>query len=124
MARILLIDDDQPVLEGLGRLLMAKKHQVNCAANPWEAILTLGSSPVDLIVLDQQMPGMQGGEFLTQLRADERFSSIPVIIMSGLDEQYVRSLMDGQDVQRVLTKGTSQFLDGLLQGIKELCPNA
>ena len=84
----------------------------------------LGSSPVDLIVLDQQMPGMQGGELLRHLRADERFSSLPVIIISGLEERYVRSLVDGQEVQRFVSKGTPKFVDSLLQGIKELCPNA
>lgn len=54
------------------------------AFNGQEAISIIESKPVDLIILDLQMPVMDGFEFLNWLKEHEEYSTIPVIVYSGM----------------------------------------
>ncbi len=56
------------------------------AFNGQEAINILKSKPVDMIILDLQMPVMDGFEFLNWLKDHEEYSSIPVIVYSGMTD--------------------------------------
>lgn len=54
------------------------------AFNGKEAISILESKPVDLVILDLQMPVMDGFEFLAWLKEHEEYKNIPVIVYSGM----------------------------------------
>jgi len=54
------------------------------AFNGQEAINIVETKPVDLIILDLQMPVMDGFEFLNWLKEHEEYASIPVIVYSGM----------------------------------------
>jgi putative two-component system response regulator len=68
----------------LRRLLEAFGCQVREAEDGVEALSLLDES-LDLILLDVQMPALDGFEFLGRLRDDDRFSDLPVIMVTGLD---------------------------------------
>ena len=61
-------------------------HTVVVAANGWEALLALDEAPVDLVLLDQMIPGMDGPTFLSILRNDQRRRATPVILVTALAE--------------------------------------
>jgi len=86
MRRILFVDDDSAVLEGLQRTLRSQQHQWEMAFAPGgEAALTLlEASPFDVIVSDMCMPGMDGATLLTQVR--ELYPHLVRIVVSGQTE--------------------------------------
>ena len=100
---ILIIDDNPDdveisrlVLEDLGR-----KEKVEAAGSGGEALRRLrnGMERPALILLDLKMPGMSGIDFLREIRADVRFRSIPVIVVtsSSLESDREESNVAGAD---------------------------
>jgi DNA-binding NtrC family response regulator len=67
---VLLVDDEPKVLSALKRLLRDEPYEVLTAGNAEEAAGVLGRAPVDLIVCDEEMPGMPGSEFLAKVARD------------------------------------------------------
>jgi CheY-like chemotaxis protein len=84
MKTILVVDDEYAMVEALSALLEDEGYQVATAANGEEALLCLsdGLTP-DAVLLDVMMPKLDGREVLRQLRADPKYSAIPVILMSA-----------------------------------------
>jgi two-component system probable response regulator PhcQ len=78
---VLLLDDEPHVLHALVRLLRKESYEIVTASSAEEAARILDSRPVDLIVSDEQMPGMSGTEFLAKV-ADE-FPNVVRIILTG-----------------------------------------
>ncbi|MCI2229249.1 response regulator [Polaribacter sp. MSW13] len=83
---ILLIDDDE--IERMKFRKVCEKNQFNhlvIEANDGEKAISLLNNPensFDLIILDLNMPKMNGFEFLKKLKRDNEFQHIPVVIMS------------------------------------------
>jgi len=86
MKRILFVDDEPKILEGLQRSLRAERHQWEVAfASGGEAALTmLAAAPFDVVVSDMRMPGMDGAALLETVR--QQYPSILRIILSGFTE--------------------------------------
>jgi len=64
---VLLIDDDPHILSGLQRVLHKEPYAILTAATAEEAAGILADQSVDLIVCDEEMPGMSGTEFLSHV---------------------------------------------------------
>lgn len=83
---ILVADDDALNAALLKDRLEAGGHRVTIAADGREALSRLNEGPVDLVLLDIMMPELSGYEALREIKRDERFREIPVIMIAGLDE--------------------------------------
>ncbi|MGH9686019.1 MAG: HDOD domain-containing protein [Candidatus Acidiferrales bacterium] len=86
MNRILFVDDEPKILEGLQRTLRSRRHEWEAAfASGGEAALTmLAAAPFDVVVTDMRMPGMDGNALLEVVR--QQYPSILRIILSGYTE--------------------------------------
>lgn len=82
---ILIVDDIVDNLKILSTVLTEKGYQVRCAKNGAMALITSKKNPPQLILLDIQMPDMDGYEVCQNLKADEVTRDIPVIFLSALD---------------------------------------
>ncbi len=96
--RVLLIDDAQADLTLLRHAFEAQPHPTELlTASGGHAALDLlrEGTPVDLIVLDLNMPGMDGFEVLDALKADAESQLIPVLVLtiSTDDDEVVRAYM-------------------------------
>lgn len=81
---VLVVEDDETLRESICSLLREEKIPVHAAANGLEALDFLSESQgTALIILDLMMPGMNGWELRSSLRADPRFSKIPILIISA-----------------------------------------
>jgi len=80
--RILVIDDEEHICTFFTRLLGREGYTVITAGNGQEALNILEHQAVNLIILDMNMPLMNGLEFLHKNR-DEEYSKVPVLMMSG-----------------------------------------
>lgn len=83
-ARILIVDDEEALREGLGAYLELEGYDVKTASSAEEA-MTLGLAGYDLILLDIMMDGMDGLEFAALLKKDPATASIPVIFLTARD---------------------------------------
>jgi len=86
MKRILFVDDEVNILDGLKRMLRTQRHEWEMAFAPGaEAALSLmEAAPFDVLVTDMRMPGMDGAALLEIVR--EKYPSVLRIILSGYTE--------------------------------------
>jgi DNA-binding response OmpR family regulator len=95
--RILLVEDEAPILDGLRALFSAQGFLPDCAADGPAALERLGSERYALVVLDLMIPGVGGMEVLRRLRA--RGDGTPVLILTarGAEDDVVAGLSAGAD---------------------------
>lgn len=82
-ARVLITDDDDMTLEML-QASLAGRYQVSLARSGKEALALAGREDFDLVVLDVDMPGMDGYATCSALKAEPRTAEVPVIFLSAL----------------------------------------
>jgi sigma-B regulation protein RsbU (phosphoserine phosphatase) len=83
----LLIVDDKPAnLRLLAAMLVEQGYKVRSAINGPLALMATQAAPPDMILLDINMPEMNGYEVCERLKADESTHDIPIIFISALDE--------------------------------------
>ena len=85
-ADILIVDDTPANLRMLGGMLAKQGYKSRPVPSGALALKAVESEPPDLILLDINMPGMNGYEVCEKLKADPRHRDIPVIFISALGE--------------------------------------
>lgn len=86
---VLVVDDEFASLEVLALLLIGEGFAAVMASSGEEALLRLSENRISLVITDYKMPKMDGSELCIQMLADERFASIPVIMVSSMFRQDV-----------------------------------
>jgi CheY-like chemotaxis protein len=87
MAKILVVDDTKLLSTLIARVLGSAGHQVEvalCATDAWKVLET---RPVDLMLLDLEMPHMGGLDFLDTLRKIPEWADLPTIVVSGRNDR-------------------------------------
>ena len=79
--RVLLVDDEADFRTITGKRLAMRGLQIHEASGGEEALELLAETPVDVVILDVKMPGMNGLETLDHIR--DRFPSVEVIMLTG-----------------------------------------
>jgi len=77
---VLVVDDERGPRESL-RMILSPTYEVLQASSGAEALEILRTLPVDLVTLDLNMPGMDGGDLMRTLRSD--FPQVEIIIITG-----------------------------------------
>ena len=80
---ILVVDDYDDIRNLLKRQLMARSHTVLTAASGREALELLHTHPVDLVLLDLMMPGINGVQVLERIKQSQTLRHLPVIVISA-----------------------------------------
>jgi DNA-binding response OmpR family regulator len=117
-ARILVVDDQAEIREMTATVLRGAGHAVTTADSGTEALRALRAAGFDLVLLDINMPGMDGWETLRLLRADEAAGSVTVAMFSVKGE--IRDKVQG------LQAGATDFItkpfavDELLERVARL----
>lgn len=101
-ANILVVDDLEANRDMLARRLQQLGHLVKSAESGADALQRLEDFAIDLVLLDLMMPEMDGIEVVRRMKADTRFASIPVVMVSANDE------MD--NVVRCIEMGAEDYL--------------
>lgn len=100
---ILLVDDDELILEAVTWLLESLGHQVTVAASGPEGLdLLRGGLPVDLLILDQNMPGLSGLETLAQVRAFR--PELQAFVATGYRDDQLTALVEANPRTLVIHK--------------------
>ena len=81
---ILLVDDEHDVAQGLAALLRARGYEVELARDGLEGLERLSRDPLpDLVLLDYEMPQLDGEEVLRRLRREGRTAHLPVLLATA-----------------------------------------
>lgn len=112
--RILVVDDERSIRESLSKILRAENYEVVLAENGQEAIEKHGAERIDLLILDLNMPVINGWATLDWLAAVNPL--LPVIIITGRSNQRALAETAGADI--LMEKPLDVPL--LLQTVREL----
>ena len=88
--RILVVDDDERNHRLLVAMLEAEGYTAGEAADGTQALELVRQSPPDIVLLDIMMPGMDGYEVAHALKADAATRSIPIVMVTALDDRASR----------------------------------
>lgn len=118
MSQAMVVDDSRTIRMILTRTLRDLGYQTIEASNGVEAWTVLGkaSEPLDLILLDWNMPEMTGIEFLRKLRADSRFDAVKLMMVTTETqvEQMVEALEAGAN-EYVMKPFTREVIEDKLR---------
>lgn len=104
MKKVLIVDDDTSAREALSLVLESQNIQCAEVGNGSEALEWLASNQADLIISDNQMPGLTGLDFIDQIQLHQQpANTSPVILLSGN--------LNEKDKARALKAGVFAILD-------------
>ena len=118
MSMILVVDDHAAIREPLAKLLRYEGYDTASAANGAEALAVVRERKPDLVVLDLQMPKMDGLTFLSEASRQLGGEGLPVIVVTGgLNLSQIRKAGEMPGVIGVMSKARFT-VDGLLSRIR------
>jgi signal transduction histidine kinase len=105
MHRILFVDDEPAIPKSLQRMLRsyAVEAETETAGSADEALERIARGGIDVIVSDVRMPGMDGIELLTRLKANPATQNVPVIMLTGSGDSTLRNI--------ALELGAAEFIN-------------
>lgn len=107
MATILVVDDSAVSRHLLGFVLKRENHVVLAAASGTEALETLATTPVDLVIADLAMPEMDGLALLSAMRSQARLRNIQLMMLTSSGQSCDRQRAEATGVSSFLTKPAS-----------------
>ncbi|MBY0546378.1 MAG: response regulator [Candidatus Obscuribacterales bacterium] len=100
MANLLLVEDDTDLSETLQDWLVFQKHVVEAVYTGPEALEQMRFGAFDLVILDWQLPGMNGIDVLKSYR--DEGGKMPVLMLTGRTEQ--------KEIQALMTAGATDYM--------------
>lgn len=99
MAKILLVEDNEPSRDALGRRLQRRGYDVVLAVDGQAAVSTAREVKPDLVLMDLGLPVIDGWEATRQLKADASTQRIPIIVLSAhaMTNDREQALLAGAD---------------------------
>jgi CheY-like chemotaxis protein len=119
VARLLVVEDNRVNLELMTYVLTAFGHEVVAVDNGRAALEALRAAPMDLVLCDVHMPGMDGLHLLKEVRQDATIADLPVIAvtaaaMVGDKERLLAAGFDGYLSKPIDPHGFAQQVQGLV----------
>jgi DNA-binding NtrC family response regulator len=103
MKRVLFVDDDPNVTAALIRSQRKEPYEVRGANGADEALNLLAREPFDIVISDEQMPGMLGSEFLS-IVAKKHPETVRIILTGHANIESAIRAINGGEIYRFLTK--------------------
>jgi DNA-binding response OmpR family regulator len=107
MARILIVDDDPMVLDLVHELLSIQGHTMDKASDGAQAVAKLGQATYDLLIIDRNMPIMNGVEAIAAVRRDARHQTLKILMFTSASDPATRA--------EALKAGANGFLNKPIQ---------
>ncbi len=103
---VLVVDDDPDIRHLVSRILTEKNLIVHQACRGLEALSLIKNAPPDLIILDAMLPEIHGFDICRKIKSSERFSNIPVIMISSVYKgwRFAQDLKESYGVDAFIEK--------------------
>jgi diguanylate cyclase (GGDEF)-like protein len=102
--KILVADDREDNLGLLREWLSSQEYYVRCARDGREALEIARQDPPDLILLDKVMPEVDGLSVARELKKEDRFSTVPIIVLTGRDDTRRHAIFDETGADDLIMK--------------------
>lgn len=109
MTTILVVDDYEVNQQLLAHILRRNQYDICVANNGYEALDILAEKEIDLVILDIDMPEMDGLSLLQQLRQDPHWAKLPIIILTASGDIEHRHIARQLGANQFLNKPVSSF---------------
>jgi len=116
--RILIIEDDPSFSRAINHIVEKEGYEVSTASNGMTGLRMAKDNPPDLLILDVMLPGLDGFEICSQLRADESTEKLPIIMLSAKGQEADKTTGLSVGANEYLTKPIDRAL--LLEKIASL----
>ncbi len=83
MARILVVDDEPDIVRIVVKIMEARGHQVATARDGIEAIELIKANPPEVVILDLNLPKLDGFEVCRQIKSNPATAHVPVVMMTA-----------------------------------------
>ncbi|MDW8002869.1 MAG: response regulator [Deltaproteobacteria bacterium] len=90
MRKIMIVDDSQTIRRLISLVLKRRNYITIEAEDGMDAIEKLSTNPVDLIIVDLNMPNMDGLEFVKTLRNNYYYMDVPIIMLTTTKDENIR----------------------------------
>ena len=118
--KALLVDDSKAARFAMGKLLKDQGLEVEMAESGEEALEKIATQPINIVFMDQSMPGMGGIAATKAITANEKTSSIPVVLCTGNEGEKLEQMAREAGAIGVLTKPPREdALKNVLSSIHE-----
>lgn len=123
MARILVVDDEPDIVRVVVRIMEARGHVVRCARDGIEALERIAAEPPDVLILDLNLPRLDGFEVCRRIKSDPATRHIPVVMMTA-------AYVSVDDARRGADTGADEYVikpflrDVLIHNVERLLPAA
>jgi CheY-like chemotaxis protein len=107
MATILIVDDEEGFRHILQVVLQRAGHQIISAGDAVQAQQAIQANRIDLIILDDMMPGMSGSDLCLQIKSDPLLRHIPVLMHSANPKLHNKAFVESIGADGVLLKPTT-----------------
>jgi C4-dicarboxylate-specific signal transduction histidine kinase len=108
-ARVLIVDDDEASRLHLRALLLTRGYEVVEAADGQSALDIIAKEGADIVLLDVRMPGMDGIEVCWRIKHELGQFSLPIIIVTGMDDRNARLSGKESGADEFLTKPVDEM---------------
>ncbi|HEY1921626.1 MAG TPA: response regulator [Tepidisphaeraceae bacterium] len=109
MIRVLLVEDHADSREAMALLLRWAGYEVDTAENGREALASVIERPPDVLLVDLEMPEMNGVKLVEAIRCYHRLSAIPVIFLTALGSGMLYEEARSLHVSSMLLKSIATF---------------
>jgi DNA-binding response OmpR family regulator len=99
---IFIVEDDMLLVSAYEIKFKKENVDVWVAQDGKEAVTFLTREPADIVLLDLMLPGMSGYEVLAEIRKNDKWKNVPVIVLTNLGQS--------QDVEKAKSLGVADYL--------------
>ena len=101
---VLLVEDEDNITEAIRFLLTRDGWHVEAHGDGGTAVQRIREREPDLLILDLMLPGRSGLDILRELRSEDRFQELPVLMLTARGQDQDRDLAEQAGVSRFMTK--------------------
>ncbi len=115
---ILLIDDDEMIHRFINLLLSKEGYQIVISASREAALAALSETTPNLIIIDKNLGGEDGGELCLELKGKSELSNTPILLISGYpmsEEEYGKYQADGFIAKPINTTALKADIKNILK---------
>jgi two-component system, OmpR family, KDP operon response regulator KdpE len=121
VTKVLVIDDEEPILRALRINLAAHRYEVSTAADGTSGLAAMAKDRPDVLILDLGLPDMEGTEVISGVRG---WSTVPIIVLSawGQEAAKIAALDAGADDYVTKPFGMGELLARLRAAVRRASP--
>ena len=119
--RVLLVEDEPNIIEAITFLLSREGWHVDTQTDGATAVKRVRELQPDLLMLDHMLPGKSGLDILIELRSDDQFLELPILMLTARGQMRDRAEAEAAGVSRFMTKPFSNT--EVLAAVRDLTRN-